>query len=147
MKVSLKFNQKAYHGKLDGLVYYWLPRHKVLIARRYVEQKKQSASNLHFAELHKNLKRLDPSPAYRQDLKDYLRLLHAEGFFAGLNSWHPLYVKLMFAFAERHPEYDLATIGKSEIHSQALGCRSVKTAVEDLLLPRVKGYETLVALL
>jgi len=28
MIVTLKFDQKAYSGKMDGLIYYWHPRYK-----------------------------------------------------------------------------------------------------------------------
>jgi len=144
MKVTLKFDQKAYSGKLDGLVYYWHPRLQMLIARKAPDKKSPRAENISFAAVSRNLKVLSPSPAYRQDLQTYLLLLQEEGYFPKLHSWYLLYTRLMHIFAQRHPEYSLDTLTREQIQGEVLSCRSVKSAVEDLLLPMVAGYENLV---
>lgn len=141
MKVKLKYHQKAYNGKLDGLVYYWHPRYKTLCARRLPEFYPPTAAKQRFSLQAKNLKALCPSPGYRSDLKAYLKLLQDKDIYPRLNSWYPLFMILMTAFAARHPEYDLCTISREEIYSQELSCRSVKSAVEDFLIPHVSGYE------
>jgi len=147
MKVTLKFDQKAYSGKMDGLIYYWHPRYNMLLARRSPEKPKPTAAKQRFAQISKNLKALQPSAAYQSDLQVYLHMLQGEGYYPKLNSWYLLFTKLMFGFGERHPESDIATLTKQEIIDNNLSCRSVKTAVEDLLLPRVEGFETLVAVM
>jgi len=147
MIVTLKFDQKAYSGKMDGLIYYWHPRYYKLLARRLPEKTKPTAAKQRFAQIAKNLKAMQISAAYRSDLLAYLNLLQSEGYFPKLNSWYLLFTKLMFAFGERHPEIDIATLTKQGIIDNSLSCRSVKTAVEDLLLPRVTGYERLVAVM
>lgn len=141
MKVKLKFRQKAYNGKLDGLVYYWHPRYKTLCARRLPEFYQPTEAKHRFSLQAKNLKALSPSSGYRSDLKTYLKLLQDKDIYPRLNSWYPLFIILMTAFATRHPEYDLTTLSREDIYSQQLSCRSVKCAVEDFLLPRVSGYE------
>ncbi len=147
MIVTLKFDQKAYSGKMDGLIYYWHPRYKKLLARRLPENPRPSAAKQRFAQVARNLKALQPSAAFQADLLAYLRMLQEEGYYPKLNSWYLLFTKLMFAFADRYPDIDIGTLTKQEIIDGSLSCRSVKSAVEDLLLPRVEGYETLVAVM
>lgn len=144
MKVTLKFDQKAYSGKMDGLIYYWHPRYNQLLARRLPEKTKQTEAKQRFAKIANNLKGMQPSAVYQSDLQAYLHLLQDEGYYPRLNSWYLLFTKLMYCFGERHPEFDIAILTKQDIIDHDLSCRSVKTAVEDLLLPRVKGYERLV---
>ena len=147
MKVTLNYDQKAYSGKMDGLIYYWHSRYKMLLARRLPENPKLTPAKQRFRAITQNLKIMQPSSAYIIDLQTYLHLLQKEEYFPKLNSWYPLFTKLMFAFGERHPEFDIGVLTKQVIVDNSLSCRSVKTAVEDLLLPRVKGYESLVAVM
>ena len=147
MIVTLKFDQKAYSGKMDGLIYYWHPRFNKLLARRLPEKTKPTAAKQRFAQVSKNLRALQPSAAFQSDLLAYLQMLQADDYFPNLNSWYLLFTKLMFAFGDRHPEIDIGILTKQEIIGNDYSCRSVITAVEDLLLPRVKGFETLVAVI
>ena len=147
MIVTLKFDQKAYSGKMDGLIYYWHPRFNKLLARRLPEKTKPTAAKQRFAQVSKNLRALQPSPAFQADLLAYLQMLQADDYFPNLNSWYLLFTKLMFAFGQRHPEFDIGSLTKQEIVENSLSCRNLKSAVEDLLLPRVHGYETLEAVM
>ena len=147
MIVTLKFDQKAYSGKMDGLIYYWHPRYKKLLARRLPENPRPSAAKQRFAQVARNLKAMQPSPAFQADLLAYLHMLQDEGYYPKLNSWYLLFTKMMYALEERHPEFEISTLTKQDIIDGSLSCRSVKSAVEDLLLPRVEGYETLVAVM
>lgn len=147
MIVTLKFDQKAYSGKMDGLIYYWHPRFNKLLARRLPEKTKPTAAKQRFAQVSKNLRALQPSPAFQADLLAYLQMLQADDYFPNLNSWYLLFTKLMFAFGQRHPEFDIGSLTKQEIVENNLSCRNLKSAVEDLLLPRVHGYETLEAVM
>jgi len=51
----------------------------------------------------------------------------------------------MWMLARINPEVDLATLTRDDIFTLDLPCISVKRAVEAGLLPRVKGYETLIS--
>ena len=132
---------------MDGLIYYWHPRYKKLLARRLPEKTKQTEAKQRFAKIAKNLKAMQPSAAFQVDLLAYLHLLQDEGYYPKLNSWYLLFTKMMYALEERHPEFEISTLTKQEIIDGSLSCRTVKSAVEDLLLPRVEGYETLVAVI
>jgi hypothetical protein len=51
---------------------------------------------------------------------------------------------MLWAMQARYPEQvNLKTITREQIVEQNLPCRSVKTAVEDNLLPQIPGYQYL----
>ncbi|MDD2331670.1 MAG: hypothetical protein PHI68_03345 [Candidatus Cloacimonetes bacterium] len=148
MKVGLKFNQKYYSGNLDGLVYYYNPKLKMMIARRKPERGKPNPASSRLAEINKNLKALNPSLAYRGNLTLYIELAQNANVVRGLTNWYSLYMKIMWSLKRKYPQsIDLKTISKEQIHSGDLSCRSIKAAVEDGLIPPVKGYELLDALI
>lgn len=145
MEVTFKNLLKAYSGKCDGLVYYFNRRLNKVIARK-LPVSKPHAANDRLAAISRNLKELKPSEAYRNDLKIYTELLRMKlgSKGEGLNSWSNVFRKLMFGMATKYG-LNLATLTRAEIYSQSLPCLSVKTAIEDGLLPAVPGYERFTA--
>jgi len=53
----------------------------------------------------------------------------------------------MANMAKMNPEIDLKTITRQQIYQENLPCISVKNAVEAGILPPVKGYERMTALI
>jgi len=142
MKVTLKFEQQAYHGKMNDLVYYWHPRAQRMIARRKPLKQKTTAQNERMGQIAMRLREIVPSPGYAEDLRIYLRLCEAEDHPLRIMSWYALYTKIMWEMQRAQPEtVDLATITRAQIGTDNLPCRCLKDAIEAGLLPPVKGYE------
>ncbi len=129
-------------GKLDGLIYY----KSRINGKLYVRKQWTFQNHPHhpeFAAIQRNLFCLKPSPAFIQDLKDYLYAYNRDSRYQGKeqHAWNNLYVKMMFALEKAFPgTVNLATLSRLQIVSQNLPCRTVKAAVEAGLLPVVKGY-------
>lgn len=145
MEVTFKNLLQAYSGKCDGLVYYFNRRLNKVIARK-LPKSKPHAGNLRMSAISHNLKNLDPSAAFRSDLKIYTELLRMKEGAAGNGnySWSNVFRKLMFAMAKKY-SLDLATLTREDIYSQNLPCITLVAAIEDGLLPDVHGYERFVA--
>jgi hypothetical protein len=143
MKVKYKHLIKSYQGKKDGLVYYYHPGIERCIAREYVVPR-ATENNLRMKAVAQNLKALNPSQGWREDLKVYLSLLktHAKTENAFNGHYWSLYTKLMWQMA-RQMDIDLREITREQIYAQEMPCISVKRAVEAGLLPAVGGYEIL----
>lgn len=141
MKVKLKFNQESYSGQLDDLVYYWDPRLKMMIARRKPLWQVVSPSQQRLGAISRNLSSLITNPDYKAELRIYLDLLEVNGLAEGCSRWFGLYTKMMWKLADKYPELDLEIMSREDALSYS--CRSVKTAVEDGLLPSVEGYQRL----
>jgi hypothetical protein len=143
MKVKYKHLIGAYQGRKDGLVYYYNPGLERCIAREYVIPK-ATEQNRKMGAVTANLKVLQPSEGFMEDLTVYLHLLrsHAatEHSFRG-NQWS-LYTRLMWAMA-RLMSKDLEILTREQIYAEELPCLSVKRAVEAGLLESVSGYELL----
>ena len=77
MKVSYKQLVRTYRGKKDGIVYYYHPGVECYIARAYVKPR-ATENNRKSGAIMKNLKALNISDAYREDLVVYLQNLHDE---------------------------------------------------------------------
>jgi hypothetical protein len=92
-----------------------------------------------------NLKALDPSPGFRNDLKVYVKLFNSalDNWDKPLMNWYNAYNKMMWSMA-RSLGLDLATLTRAQITEQALPCITVKDAVEAGYLPPVTSYEALV---
>ncbi len=130
-------------GKLDGLIYYRRRNNGKLYVRRQWKFENHPGQ-ARFASAQRAIFALQPSEAYKSNLKDYLLrynlLTENEGKQA--QYWGNLYVKLMYALQKAYPEtVDLAYLTREQIVSQNLPCQSIKAAVEAGLLPVVKGYE------
>ena len=141
MKVSLKYNQMAYSGQMDDLIYYWDPRLKRMLARRKPTNQIITAQNHRIGAISRNLSSLITNPEYKSDLRVYLDLLLENGLAEGVTRWFPLFTRMMWKLADKYPELDLAVLSPADALSYS--CRSVKTAVEDGLLPLVEGYQRL----
>jgi len=138
MEVVFKNMLKAYSGKCDGLVYYYNSRLGRVLCRKHVIPR-QNTHNRRMAAISHNLKALNPSPEFRQDLKLYAAL-YQDAPLSGQN----VYIKLMYALARVYG-VDLATLTREQITELELPCATVKQAVEAGLLAPVPGYERLTA--
>lgn len=129
-------------GKLDDLIYYRRRGNgKLYVRRRWTFVNHPHHAN--FALAQRAIFALQPTEAYKRDLKDYLLLynLLPENEGKQAQYWGNLYVKLMFGMQKAYPEeVNLATLTREQIIAQNLPCHCVKAAVEAGLLPVVKGY-------
>ncbi len=139
MEVVFKNLLHAYSGKCDGLVYYYNRRLNKVIARR-LPVCKPHEGNAALSAISANLKALNPSEAYRTDMKLYTELLRMKDSSMGFYSWSNVFRKLMFGMAKKY-SLNLATLSREQIVTDNLPCISVKAAVEDGLLVAVTGWE------
>ena len=143
MKVTFKNMIQAYQGKCDGLIYYYNPRLKRMLCRTYAKPR-ESTQNRRFATIAKNLRSLNPSEGFCNDLRVHADLYRRKNFDGpNIVTWYNAYLMMMYAMAGLYPQLDLEHITRADIEDGALPCRSVKRAVEARLLPMVKGYELL----
>ena len=144
MKARFKNMLLGYTGTCDGLVYYFNRRLNRVIVRLHVKGR-TTENNRRFGRIATNLKRLNLSEGYRQDLRVYTDLFNAraanEDFI--LQSWYNAFSKLMWNLARKYPGLDLEFVTRAQIEAGDLPCRSVKSAVEAGLLPAVNGAELL----
>lgn len=141
MKAYVQEGIKGFSGKLDGAIYYYHPRLKRTLMRRAPKMPIQQ-QNHDYRDISRQIKALDPSEGYRNDFKNYLNLLRDRDDSVRLPSWYSLYIKMLWAMQAKYPAtVNLKTITREQIISQNLPCRSVKSAVEDGLLPSVPGYQ------
>ena len=141
MKATVKEGLKGFSGKLDGAIYYYHPRLKRTLMRRAPEMPVQ-VQNLEYAGIARQIKAINPSEEYRNDFRNYLNELRDRDESVRLPSWYSLFVKMLWAMQAKHPAtVDLKTITREQIIAQNLPCRSVKSAVEDGLLPVIPGYQ------
>jgi len=143
MKVIFKNMIQAYSGKCDGLVYYYNRRLGRMCVREYVKPK-TTVQHGNFAAISSNLKALNLSEGYKQDLKDYTELYirRHDNHKLSVSNWYNIFMMLMWAMSREYA-IDLKTITRTQIYEQELPCISVKTAVEAELIPYVKNYESL----
>ncbi|MDZ4181324.1 MAG: hypothetical protein U1B83_00500 [Candidatus Cloacimonadaceae bacterium] len=141
MKVLSKLNLTDLTGSTEGLIYYRNSVNGKVYARKRFTFKNHPGQP-RFAAAQKAIYAIQPSKEYRQNLSDYLigynKLPENEG--KQLMSWANLYNKLMFAMQTLMP-IELKDISREQIVEHKLPCISVKDAVENGLLPVVKGFE------
>jgi hypothetical protein len=143
MKPTFKNMIMSYTGKCDDLVYCYSTKFHKAYAREFVHQK-QTAQNTKYGLISQNLKRLDISAGYKQDLYLYavrymtLKIKDRKN----INNWYTIFTMLMWAMAKQL-NLDLATLTREQIENDNLPCQSVKQAVEAGLIPQVAGYEYL----
>lgn len=141
MKVWFKNMILSYSGKCDGLVYYYNEKLGRMMSRRHVIPR-PTENNTRFSSIAANLKALNISEGYKQDLRDYtIRYSTLKQFKTQpcLN-WYSVFTILMWEMSKTLG-IDLATITREQIETQNLPCRTVKQAVEADLIPAVNGYE------
>lgn len=141
MKAVFKNMLMGYSGKCDGIVYYYSPKHRVIIARRRSSQRSSSQNRM--AEVARQLRALNVSEGYKADLKRYSAQYKQERNDYSLNTWTNVLNKLFWALA-REFELDLRSLSREDIFREDYPVKSVKDAVEAGLLPKVKGYEEMV---
>jgi hypothetical protein len=94
----------------------------------------------------KQLSKIKPSEEYKNSLRMYLSLLSDAHLSEKMISWNNLYSKIMWNRQKKYPaSIDLTVITREQIETQSLPCRSLKSAVEDGLLPLLPGYEIFTA--
>jgi len=144
MKVIFKNMVQAYSGKCDGLVYYYNRRFNRVVVRS-LPKRDITAQNNRFSDISRNLKALELSAGYRQNLRDYTDLyLNCRTYRdKPVSNWYNLFMRLMWKMAESLPDINLLIITKAEIYDRDLPCICVKSAVDAGLLPKVRGYERL----
>ena len=149
MRAYFKNMIQAYRGTCDGLIYYYNPRLKRVLVRPYVKPRPTENSR-RFGRIASNLKALEPSPGYVNDLTVYVDIFNARVANEDviLQNWYNAFTRLMWKLAQSDPAYvDLETLTRAQIEANDLPCRTVKRAVEAGFLEPVHGYELLTALL
>ena len=174
MKAFFRNMIQAYHGKCDGLVYYYNPRLNRIIARPYVKPA-PNENTRRFALIVANLKALNPSSGFRADMDFYVTAYNAKPVNRNkpMNNWYNAYTKMMYALAKMYVgvddgeggidwvkrldsgsepgmtgeviALDLSTLTREIIFNNDLPCITVKRAIEAGLLTSVKGHELLTA--
>jgi hypothetical protein len=144
MKVIFKNLIQGYTGKADDYVIYYNRRLNCVIMRERPVYRNHPAHSP-FRVVMKNLKKLNPSQAYRIDAAAYVEHYNKlpQNRNCNLVSWANLYQKIMWMLKRVYPEVDLATLTRQQITDESLPCHSIKAAVDAGLLPKVKGYEAL----
>lgn len=147
MKVLFKNLINGYTGVQDDYVMYYSRRFNKVIMRQRPRFKNHPRHNV-FRQIMQNLKALNPSEDYKQDLKTYCTHynLHRHSYDNSVTQTN-VWQKLLWMMARLKPEVDLKTITREQIYADNLPCISVKTAVEAGLLPVVTGYQNLINLL
>ncbi|HNW24081.1 MAG TPA: hypothetical protein PLE33_02800 [Candidatus Cloacimonas sp.] len=148
MKVKFQYGLAGYTGKADGLVYCFDRTSGIVYARKKVYPR-LTKENARIGNISHNLFSLKPANEYKDDLRLYLMSYNGlrENSSHPLRSWVNLYLRLMTNMAKRNPDIDLKTITRQQIYQENLPCISVKNAVEAGILPPVKGYERMTALI
>ncbi len=139
MKVKFKDHIKKQLGTVDGIIYYMVPGCNKIIGRR-VPKMPHQPMNDKYKNVSLALKAIDPSPGFRQNLKDYLVDLKENDESITWLNWHNVYVKMMWNLAANYPSVNLETITREQIINEDLPCKSVKEAIDAELLPEVQGY-------
>jgi hypothetical protein len=142
MKTRFKQNRAGLIGKLDDMVYFYHPQLNEILARKYTEPK-TNPSAVRMKSVMANLKLINPSEGYKQNIRDYLILYNklAENRDKPAINWVNIYLKMLFAMVKVIPDIDLATLNRGQIIEQNLPCRSLNSAIDFGLLPKVRDYE------
>ncbi len=141
MKATFIAGIKGITGKLDGAIYYYHPKLRKVLVRKFPKIPHQSQNDT-YSSVAKALAALKPSDGYKNNFKSYLSILRDEQPETSVASWYNLFTKMMWALQAKYPDsVDLRTITRSQIEDQQLACRTIKAAVENGLLPYVNGCE------
>lgn len=149
MKIMFKNLVAAYTGKVDDIVIYYSRQANRCIARR-LPKRKETTQNVAFRIIQNNLRRIEPSQGYKDDLSTYREQYCKTPRFKNrtLPNWMNAYTMLFYEMQRRMPgQVDLTTITRQQIMDEDLPCRSVASAVQAGLLPEVKGSQLLTSLI
>jgi hypothetical protein len=142
MKASFKMGLNGYTGTADGAVYYFHPRLQKCLMRQYVVPNNKKNTDRTKAIM-KNLKKIQPSEAYKQDFKEYLFIYNNQKEYREkpVLSWYNFYIRMLFALQAQDPSVNLLTLSRTQIYNDNLPCKTVRAAVEAGLLPPVPNFE------
>ncbi len=145
MKVNFKNMLMGYTGVADDCVFYYSPKYRRYIVRKRPTFEEQE-HHRNFGNIQTVIFGLNPSAAYRQDLREYLQLYNQLNGYreSPIHSWNAMYVKMMWNM-HYIMAVDLHTIDREL--ALELPCRSVADAVMAGMLPRVKNFERFTALI
>ena len=143
MKVKVEPLFPGMSGSNNGMVVYYNPKMRRYQLRRAPHGKRHQGQN-RFAQIQKQIFSLEPSLAFKKDIKDYLPKYNALKTNLGktILSWNYLYSKMMWSM-HHICKVDLASIGREQIPD--LPCRSLAAAIDAGLLPKVKDWEAYTA--
>jgi hypothetical protein len=139
MKVRFKNLLMGYTGMADDSVIYFSPKRGRYIIRRRPKYT-EGEHNRIFAQINRRIFALQPSEAYKQDLREYLKRYNA----LPINREHPvlgwnlIYSKMMWNM-HALDQVDLSSISRDQLPD--LACRKVSLAVASGLLPMVPDYQ------
>jgi hypothetical protein len=143
MKVYMKRNLAGYTGTVDQAIYYYNPKLGVTLMRPYVYPK-LNQNNERIVSIMANLKLINPSEGYRNNLRDYVMYYNDSKDYGHrpLSSWNNVWLKIMYAMQKANPEtVNLRTITREQIYEQNLPCKTLKDAIDAGLVPAVTDYK------
>ena len=144
MKVSYSAGMGTLSGRYREIVYCHSRKYGYTYARQRVYPTLTEV-NAAIGSKSANIWRLEPSEAYKGDLRSYVEAHDAmrRNYRTPLRAWSCLYTKLMYALEREYPAVDLRSITRQEIYAADLPCISIRKAVEAGLLAPVKGWESM----
>ena len=145
MKADYTRAIKTISGKIDNFVHMrWKAGNRGII-RRYTKPE-PGEHNYHFAVVIRNIVVIwkECSAGFKQDLKSYAlqRVDYYSGEEIPAQSNYAHFVRLIYAYRDKHPEIDLANITKPELEAAGIPT-TVKGNVEEGLLPPIPNVEGL----
>jgi len=143
MKAKTKYGLTGYTGNVDDMIFYTLPNSDVLIGRRKPEHFTQAAQHSDYRLIAKNLKKIQPSDAFKNDFRVYTSLYKdLPEAKKSVSGWYNLYISMLWTM-QKAGMADLKTLTRQQIYDNNLPCKSVKSAVQAGLLPAVLNYQSL----
>jgi len=142
MKVYFKYGLQGYSGYLDDAVFYYNPKIKLTLMRPYVYPE-LNHNNERTTSIMANLKLINPSEGYKQNLRDYIMYYNDSKEYGHkpLSAWNTAWLKMLFAMQEAMPDVvNLQTLSREQIYDMNLPCKTVKAAIEAGLLPIEEDY-------
>lgn len=136
-KINFGYGIDRLKANLDGLIVYYSPKFGRNIARRYTKPKITATVKI-FGSKQKHLSNIwkEASPAYKQDMKIYARLL-ARATMKQRASFS-IFVSMCWNWQKQHPGEDLLSLSKARIVAEELPMQSVAEAIQAGLLQSVE---------
>lgn len=142
MKTVFRHNQAGLTGRMDDLILYYRRDLDQILAKRYTKPAHNPNAD-RFKAVMANLKTLHPSAGYIQNFKDYL--IQYNNLPVNRNNhivtWNNLWLKVLYAMAKSIPGLDLMTLSREQIYSENLPCKTLCSAIEAGLLPKVMDFQ------
>jgi hypothetical protein len=145
MKVTFKYGISGFTGKVDGNSIYFHKEARRFVVRR-IRKYVELPQDTEFRSVQKNLWRIHPAEAYKNDLRQYIAAYKKLPYKNRPNfiTWNNVWQALMYELQRLVPGIDLRTLTRQDIYDQNLPCINVAAAVNANLLYPVPGWETLV---